>query len=138
MIILAALFISLFMRLGFWQIHRADEKMKMVSADEVQAKQEPIGWKTDQKMPFQYQRVMMQGHYLHPIFLLDNQHHQHQFGYDILSPFVFADGSVVVVDRGWVPGDSMRQAVPQIAVPRGLIQLQGSAYFPSNKAWGSN
>jgi surfeit locus 1 family protein len=135
MIILALMFISLFIRLGFWQIQRADEKAKMVNAEEALAKQESVVWDSGQKLPIQYQRIKLQGNYLTNVFLLDNQHHQHQFGYDVLSPLFLADGSVAMVDRGWVPGDSTRRSFPDIKMPNGIVQLQGSVYFPSKNQW---
>lgn len=135
MIILATLFIALFLRLGFWQIQRAEEKTKMVKAEEALAKQEPVIWDVGQKLPMQYQRINAQGHYLNNVFLLDNQHQQHQFGYDVLSPLLLSDGSVVMVDRGWVLGDSSRRSFPKIKIPEGLSQLHGNVYFPSKNQW---
>jgi surfeit locus 1 family protein len=134
-IILTVVFISLFVRLGFWQIQRADEKTKMVAAERTLARQEPVNWASGQKLPRQYQRVIIQGTYLAPVLLLDNQHHQHQFGYDVLSPLLLGDGSVIMVDRGWVPGESTRRSFPEIQSPNGLVELQGSAYFPSKNQW---
>jgi len=135
MIILATLFIGLFVRLGVWQIQRADEKTKMVAAEKALARQEPVDWSTEQKPPLQYQRVRLQGTYLKNVFLLDNQHHQHQFGYDVLSPLLLADGSVVMVDRGWIQGNNNRHIIPDIQIPQGAMQVQGTIYFPSSKQW---
>ncbi|MFI4917953.1 MAG: SURF1 family protein [Legionellales bacterium] len=135
MIVLAALFISLFIRLGFWQIQRADEKRLMVAAEIAQAKQEPVDWDGALPLPQQYQRIRLTGHYLADVFLFDNQHHQHQFGYDVLSPLLLSNGAVVMVDRGWVLGDGMRRAFPDIKIPKGLVELHGSAYYPSQNQW---
>jgi len=135
MIILATLFIGLFLHLGFWQIQRASEKEKMVAAEQALAKREPVKWEAGEKLPKQYQRIVLKGHYLNNMFLLDNQHHLHQFGYDVLSPLILDDGSVVMVDRGWVAGDRASHSFPGIEIPDGLIKLHGSAYFPSKKQW---
>jgi surfeit locus 1 family protein len=135
MIFLAAFFILLFMRLGFWQIERANEKEKMAVAEHALGKQKPIDWQANQKLPLQYQRVKIQGNYLEKVFLLDNQHQEHQFGYDVLSPLMLADGSVVILDRGWVFGDSTRSIFPDIEIPKGAIELQGRVYFPSKNSW---
>jgi surfeit locus 1 family protein len=135
MIILATLFIALFLRLGFWQIQRAEEKTKMIVAEEALAKQEPVKWDSGQKSPMQYQRIKLEGHYLNNVFLLDNQHYQHQFGYDVFSPLVLGDGSLVMVDRGWVPGYVTNPSLPKIQTPNGLIQFHGSVYFPSKNQW---
>jgi surfeit locus 1 family protein len=135
MIVLATIFISLFIRLGFWQIQRSDEKVHMIAAEEALAKQEPIDWHEGQKAPEQYQRITVNGTYLPKVFLLDNQHHQHQFGYDVLSPLQLTDGSVVMVDRGWVPGESTRRSFPEVQTPQGLLNVHGSAYFPGKNQW---
>ncbi|MBL7480907.1 SURF1 family protein [Legionella bononiensis] len=135
MIVLTLSFIFIFIRLGLWQIQRADEKVTMIAAEESLAKQEPILWRGEQPLPKQYQRIKVRGTYLPNILLLDNQHHQHQFGYDAVSPLQLSDGSVVLVDRGWVQGESTRRSFPDIQIPQGIIELQGSAYFPGKKQW---
>lgn len=135
MIVLATVFIALFTRLGFWQIQRADEKAKMLAAEEARAIQEPILWNETKPLPLQYERINVEGVYLKQVFLLDNQHHQHQFGYDVLSPLLLTDGTVLMVDRGWVPGDNSRQTFPDIQIPQGSAKIQGSSYFPSKNQW---
>jgi surfeit locus 1 family protein len=131
MVVLTALFILLFVRLGFWQIQRADEKKKMLAAELLLAKQEAITWNGAKKFPLQYQQIKIIGTYLPKMFMLDNQHYQHQFGYDVLTPLVLENGAVVLIDRGWVPGSSNRRYLPNISTPSGLIKVQGSTYFPS-------
>ncbi len=135
MSILAVLFFSLFVRLGFWQIHRADEKTKMIVAQKTQEKQKPVAWTPKEKLPLQYERIVVKGTYLSQIFLLDNQHHKHQFGYDVLSPLELFDGSIIIINRGWVPGELTRRILPNIQIPKGMVELQGSAYFPSKNQW---
>ncbi len=135
MIVLALLFISLFIRLGFWQIQRADEKKEMIAAETASALKPPLNWSASHKLPAQYQKIFIHGHYLPHVFLLDNQHHNHQFGYDVLSPLQLANGELVMVDRGWILGDSTRQTVPEIESPQEIIKLQGNVYYPSEKQW---
>lgn len=135
MIVLTVFILSLFLRLGFWQLHRADEKKQMIEAQKIQEHAKPVLWTPKQPLPLQYERLQLVGHYLPNIFLLDNQHHQHIFGYDVLSPLECADGSIVLIDRGWVPGDMTRGIFPSVTTPKGLIQIQGSVYFPDKKQW---
>ena len=135
MSLLTLLFIVLFLRLGFWQLERADEKKQLLLAQSELAKSKPIAWQSSSDFPVQYQQFTVQGYFLPDVFLFDNQHYQHQFGYDVLSPFVLADGRVILVDRGWVTGDMMRQTLPVIQTPRGFIRVSGSAYYPSDKNW---
>ncbi|RUR08363.1 SURF1 family protein [Legionella sp. km772] len=135
MCILTLIVVSLFLRLGFWQLQRAAQKSEMVSAELAMATKEAREWQPQDKMPSQYQRVLIKGHYLADIFLLDNQHQQHQFGYDVLSPLVLDNGKIVLVDRGWIAGDRTRRHYPPINTPQTRLVIQGSAYFPSNKQW---
>jgi surfeit locus 1 family protein len=107
----------------------------MVMAEAGLAKQEPIAWSGQLKPPVQYQRIKIAGYYLSQVFLLDNQHQQHQFGYNVLSPLLLTDGTVVLIDRGWLLGDNSRRFFPEITSPKSLIQLQGTVYFPSDKQW---
>lgn len=135
MVVLTVLFIALFMRLGFWQIQRANQKKQMLVAEQSLAKQEPIRWTGGEALPIQYQRIRIKGYYLPEVFLLDNQHQQHQFGYDILSPVVLGDGAIIMVDRGWVLGDNSRRLFPKVDTPEQLIEIQGKVYFPNKNQW---
>ena len=135
MTLLAVLGMALFMRLGFWQLERAGEKKHMIAALNAFSRQTPIDWLSGNALPAQYQPIQVQGHFLPDILLLDNQHHQHQFGYDVISPLVLADGSVVLVDRGWLAGDVTRRIFPTTETPVHQVQLTGSAYYPSEKNW---
>jgi surfeit locus 1 family protein len=133
--ILAGLFIILFLRLGFWQLHRAEEKKQMIVAEASSAamKPTPLDLKNDSVKA--YQRIIVEGYYLSHVFLFDNQHYQHQFGYDVLSPLMLANGRVIMIDRGWVPGDVTRQTFPEPKPPKERVTLQGTVYVPSNKQW---
>lgn len=135
MTMVALIFIALFVRLGFWQIQRADEKAKMLNAQQQRAQEAPVKWTPMQSSPRQYQRLTVQGQYLPHVFLLDNQHYQHQFGYDALSAFVLQDGSVVMVDRGWILGESSRRVFPSYTTPKQQLTVNGAAYFPSKNQW---
>lgn len=132
---LALFFGLLFLRLGFWQLERAAEKKQLLQAMTSLEQQEAITWSSGQPLPKQYQPIRVQGHFLPMIFLLDNQHQDHRFGYDVLSPLQLADKRVVLVDRGWIPGDRARLHFPTIYTPSELVQLQGYAYFPSKNNW---
>jgi surfeit locus 1 family protein len=132
MSVLALLFFSLFIRLGFWQIQRGEEKKNMIHAQKIQEQQNPVFWTGHQTAPVQYKRIRIKGTYLPQIFLLDNQHYQHQFGYNVLSPLEHSDGSVILIDRGWIPKEMPDKG---IQIPKGLLILEGSAYFPSKNQW---
>ncbi|MDP3560596.1 MAG: SURF1 family protein [Legionellaceae bacterium] len=135
MFLLTCITVALFVRLGLWQLERADEKKQLLTLFQHQSNQPPIAWDAQDNLPKQYQLLKVKGHFLPTTLLLDNQHYQHQFGYDVLSPFILSDGSVVLIDRGWIKAEQQRTHLPKIEVPAEEIQLTGSVYYPSTKHW---
>src|SRR3990167_2869262 len=96
MFLLTVIAVALFVRLGLWQLDRGHEKQRLLRTSQAAAKRPPILWHAGDSMPHQYQSLQVHGHFLSATLLLDNQHHQHRFGYDVLSPLELADGSVVI------------------------------------------
>ncbi len=135
MTLLALCFILLFLRLGFWQIQRAHEKEKMLANYAARLHQMPVHWGPDKPFPEQYQNISVSGHYLPDVFLLDNQHYQHQFGYHVLSPLLLDNGEVIMFDRGWIRGDPTRQQFPDLQTLQTTMHLKGSAYYPTVTGW---
>ena len=129
------LIIALFIRLGFCQLQRADEKKQMLSTHERFAKQPPMVWFANGQPPIQYQQISVRGQFLSKILLLDNQHYRHQFGYHVLSPLQLDNGTVILVDRGFLVGDITRQKLPLVDTPGGWVMVRGSAYYPSINHW---
>ncbi|WP_131781054.1 SURF1 family protein [Legionella gresilensis] len=125
---------SFFIYLGIWQLNRADEKKNMLIREEYLSAKAPIKWQTNIK-PQQYQQITVQGQYLPQTFLLDNQHHEHQFGYNVLTPLLLSDGKVILIDRGWIKGDLDRRKLPTITSLNKSLQLLGQVYYPSSKNW---
>jgi surfeit locus 1 family protein len=121
-------------RLGFWQMHRADQKREMVRQHQQLANEKPTFLSKNSK-PAQYQPIKLTGRYLSPLLYLDNQHYHHQFGYDIISPFETIEGLIVLVNRGWVAGDVTRQRLPKIVTPTQSTTLNGYVYYPKNNSW---
>ncbi|MBA2651484.1 MAG: SURF1 family protein [Tatlockia sp.] len=135
MTLLSLLALGFFSGLGFWQLDRAQEKKQMLSAQSSLANKPPLAWQSNSLLPKQYQRIQLSGHYLKQTLLLDNQHHNHQFGYHVLTPLLLDSGKVLLVDRGWVASNPRRQVLPEITRPKDSASLLGTAYYPSDKTW---
>lgn len=123
------------MSLGFWQLHRAEEKKELLRLAKSQALIAASVWHAGMAAPDLFQRLVLHGHYLPYTLLLDNQHWQHQWGYHVLNPLEVATGQVVLVDRGWVAGDMQRSRLPAVEIPAGVVPIQGQAYYPSSKGF---
>lgn len=135
MILLTLVVVGGFTHLGFWQMQRAQQKQQMIEADLLFANKESSEWRSESKLPLQYQRLHVVGNYLQSIFLLDNQHQEHQFGFDVLSPLLLENGFVVLIDRGWVAGDNARKNFPVVSTPTERLTVYGSVYYPDQKQW---
>jgi surfeit locus 1 family protein len=115
-LVLAA--VSLFGRLGWWQLERAEQKRALAEQFEagqrstVEATAQSIG-----ELP-RYQRVRVQGHYdsAHQVLLDNMPSPQGRPGYRVLTPFELASGGWLLVDRGWTPLRASRATLPDIAV----------------------
>ena len=135
--VITLLAIAFLMYLGFWQLQRAHEKREMIEREASLAQNAPLQWSSDLVNPQQYQNIVIQGHYLPTVLLLDNQHHLHQFGYHVLTPLQISADNVVLIDRGWVAGDLNRDKLPDVSLPAPLQKITGQVYYPSkNRALG--
>ena len=121
------------MSLGFWQLHRAEEKKTWLKLAQRQALISPVAWYVGMAEPAVFQRLVLHGHYLPYTLLFDNQHSNHQWGYHVLNPLEVAKEEVILVDRGWVLGDRQRSVLPFVNIPKGDLSIQGQAYYPSAK-----
>jgi surfeit locus 1 family protein len=113
---------ALLMGLGFWQLHRAQEKQDLLFLAAQQAQRLPSVWKSGMPLPRVFQRVEVQGHYLGYTFLLDNQHSDHQWGYHVLN--------ALLVSETPKPARVRQQ---KITVEKPLIRRRAA---PSPHVWG--
>lgn len=137
--------VALFVRLGIWQLHRADEKQALL--DQYAAGQQSTVELTAANLDSlqRYQRVHVSGHYAPDRqVLLDNMpspgpppgpspgapgvppglssrpapgpSQQGQPGYRVVTPFQLSSGGWLLVDRGWVPMGRTRTDLPDVPV----------------------
>jgi surfeit locus 1 family protein len=133
--LLVLIVIGVLLRLGFWQLQRADEKKQMMLSYQHHLVEAPVLFNSNSKKPVQYQTIRIKGQWLPHVLLLDNQHYQHRFGYHVISPLLLADGQVILIDRGWLLGDATRRVLPIIESSPKPITLLGSVYYPSINPW---
>lgn len=123
----------LFVRLGFWQLHRAaykDDLLRRYAAAAVAAPQE-FDLVALQPPPDAYPRVQVQGRYLvDRIYLLDNPKHDDRGGVEVYVPFRPQGGDrLLLADLGFLPGDGSGKAPQLPPLPQGVQSLRG-LYLP--------
>lgn len=125
----AALLCAGFAALGTWQVQRMGWKHELVARIEARASAAPTAppaaaeWPALQADPgaFEYRRVRLQGEFLHDLQALVQASTTLGAGFWVLTPLRLADGSAVLVNRGFVP-PAGRGAVVQ---PGGTVQVDG-------------
>lgn len=119
-------------KLCFWQLDRAAEKEVLQKVWQEQQAEPPVALMNGEIHP-DYKRVYAFGTFLAKHYWLkENQINNGQLGYNVIMPFQLDDGSVVVVDRGWVLGSPMRDFVPDVSVPLGKLRVTGVVTQPSD------
>lgn len=116
--LLTAAGVVLFVSLGFWQWHRGEHRQAVWDAFEradvspVEVNAAALG-----TLP-RYTRVRVAGQLDgQRQFLLENMSHRGAPGYEVLTVLALADGSRLLVNRGWVPFSGYRDQLPDLALP---------------------
>lgn len=101
-----ALLVVTMVNLGFWQLHRLDEK-KAFNARVAQQTALPVQDYSEnfpQSAVAEWSRIRLSGRYdTKNTVTIINRSQNGSAGYDIAVPFINADGSVILVNRGFVP-----------------------------------
>ncbi len=143
MILLAAVAATaITLRLGFWQLSRASEKLALQSVIDERGRlprldnQSLVGALADRDQT--HRRVSLQGRWLdqHTVYL-ENRQMAGKPGFFVLTPLQ-PDGlqQVVMVQRGWVQRNfSDRSALPVLPTTSGVVQVEGRIAPPPAKLY---
>lgn len=124
----------LFVRLGVWQLDRADFKealLRRYAASAVAPVQafDPVAASPPADA---FPRVQLRGHYLADrLYLLDNPKHDERGGVEVFAPFEpsasmrHARAPLLLVDLGFLSGNGTDQAPQLPPLPTGEIALEG-------------
>lgn len=114
-------------QLGLWQLHRGQAKQALQQAflDADAATAQPLGADEPAAAEAVRKRVV-DGEYLADRqLLLDNQTLERRPGYHAWTPLRRDDGTLVLVDRGWLPADPDRRRLPALPAPAGRQRVTG-------------
>ncbi|MBC9729485.1 SURF1 family protein [Streptomyces sp. TRM68367] len=133
--LIALLLIPTMIRLGFWQMHRYEERTarNQLVIDALAAKPVPVEKLTSPGHTVttdeRYRTVTAKGRFdtEDEVVVRRRTNSDDEVGYHVLTPFVLHDGKVLLVNRGWIPADSPSQTTfPRIpAPPRGEVTVTG-------------
>jgi len=134
--VLTVLAIAILVKLGFWQLDRANEKEQLF-ADYESRQTSPIDLNASDT-PIsdinRYAEVSVEGRFLDDFLLLDNQIQDGQAGYQVIglldAKFAKGNNGIIMVNMGWVPWGQDRQQLPQLSLPQGNVTIGGLFYQP--------
>lgn len=124
-------------QLGNWQLRRADEKRAIGEriARHVDAPARDLGSARDPAPP-EWSSVRLRGQWLADSAMYhDNRVHQRRPGYHLLMSLQLADGSAVLVNRGWIAAGMDRAVLPEVSTPTGPVELVGRVIVPEEDAF---
>jgi surfeit locus 1 family protein len=122
--------LALFINLGIWQLHRAEEKQALLESREQRGRDAPVKLSGTGAgvEDLRYRRVEVSGEYdPDHQFLVDNQVHEGRPGYLVLTPLRLAGGDrAVLVNRGWVPLGAERTRKPEVGLQAREVHIGGA------------
>ncbi len=125
----------LMIRLGFWQLSRAEEKQIIQNfVVEQNTKEIDLG-KTLVSIDNLYQQAFGVGEYIHDQgILIDSQVSEGKVGYHIVTPFrLEKNGRIILVNSGWIPVGVSRKIKPKVSLPEGRLNVSGRLQKPHAK-----
>lgn len=111
-------------KLGMWQMSRAQEKESLSVALKYRGEQTYFSLASLPSDPRWY-RLTLRGRFDHSqAVLLDNQLYRGQAGYHLLYPFAAEDGWVLV-NLGWIAAPAYRDQIPVLPEHHGEMRISG-------------
>jgi surfeit locus 1 family protein len=119
-------------RLGLWQLDRADQKLQIQARLDERRALPPLQGNalpgSAAEVPAAQDRAaLLRGRWLTEYTVyLDNRQIDGRPGFYPVTPLQLADGSAVLVQRGWLPRDLQdRTRIAPYTTPAGEVQIQG-------------
>ncbi|MFT4158971.1 SURF1 family protein [Shinella sp.] len=141
------LLVAVFLALGTWQVQRLFWKLDLIARVESRVHADPVPapgraeWPSVDREKDEYRRVTATGLFRHDRTALVQAVTERGAGFWVVTPLVLADGSAILINRGFVPADKSAPearlageiAAGPVAVT-GLLRITepGGAFLRSN------
>jgi len=133
LLILAVIIVLAMLRLGVWQLDRAEQKQAILTQVMARAAEPAVpltslldefGFKQEAQ---RFRQVTLRGRFLiEKSVFIDNQVVAGQVGYKVFTPLqITKNQTVVMIDRGWVSAGESRAKLPDFATAPGDVFLVG-------------
>ena len=138
---------SILIKLGLWQLERADHKKNLNESYKLRQAEKVIDLNVhksiNSKESILWRRVSLNGSfYKDKNLIVDNQIFKHEAGFNILTPFkIDGTGMTILINRGWHKNLINREQIPIIKNVDDIDQINGYAVkipVPGINLGGSN
>ncbi len=135
--VLCVLFLlACLLRLGFWQLDRAEQKQQIQSDLDALRLAKPIpveSLRLDDENMLKGVKVKLDGSYVNDkSILVNNQFFQNRPGYEVITAFkLHSNNQIVLVSRGWISINYDNRQLPTIEPVIGTQQLVGEIHVSS-------
>ena len=122
------------LQLGNWQVRRAAEKTELQARIEAGAAAGAVAPAGSADVA-EWRTVALAGEWQPAgTIYLDNRVHRGRVGYHVLTPLRLSDRSGdVLVNRGWVAGNTDRRRLPPVTSPAGPVEVAGTVRRPETR-----
>lgn len=130
--------VLILLALGSWQVQRLVWKSELNEFRQIQITAEPTALPLTVADPaaMAYRPVWVEGVFRHDAeMILGARSHRNQVGYQVITPLVRADGSQVLINRGWIPGDNKDPASRQLGQVEGVQRVEGLLVLGGKGNW---
>lgn len=127
--------IAVFLRLGLWQLHRAEQKRALL----VELKEQPAIDKLPLTITAAHsgKSIRLKGHYLNQqTVLIDHQYFQGFAGYEVITAFELQDQQgIILLSRGWLPRTINNATLPSVEPISGPLSIKGKIHLPARQSF---
>lgn len=130
--------VLILLALGSWQLQRLVWKNELNDFRQAQITAEPAELPLTVADPaaMSYRPVWVEGVFRHDAeMILGARSHRNQVGYQVITPLVRADGSQVLINRGWIHADNRDPATRQAGQVEGMQRVEGLLVLGSEEHW---
>ena len=133
--------LAILLGLGVWQVERLAWKSALIAEREARLAEPAVPLPTDITDAdavldaLEHRRVMLTGTYQHERTLYLTGTRGGKAVFRLITPLARADGSTVLVDRGWVYAEKWEPATRPASLVAGEVEVEGILRGPGRKGW---
>jgi surfeit locus 1 family protein len=135
--VIVALLAPLFFGLGLWQLDRAEQKRTLAASLEMRSKLPEIQLSTylPDAGELEFRKVIAAGRFLgSKTVLIENRKHMGKRGFHVITPLLMESGQIVLVNRGWIPGEGKGVTMPDTSDSNTDLSIRGEVRIPQPPA----